>query len=276
MVVDLDIVRISGQIARNMRVILDYITGHPYRSALMFMMIAAGYFAFSALGVEKLEFVDLSSPSGFRALVLDGKSSRFDPILGSLRKTSNPDIVADTAPDATETCDALLRDEGSPYVGVFDNSLSVVEFFDYKCPYCKTLVDILADIRANVDFRLIYKEWPILGESSQMAARAALAAAKQGKYLAFHTKLMQSGFIPTSGYIEDLSGRLGINHAKLLDDMSSDETSAQLRRNHALASKLGLVGTPVLIVGRTIVEGAITQNQLEQLIAEEMASPQIC
>ena len=193
-----------------------------------------------------------------------------------MRNGSDPDTGADKAPDLTQICDALFGDEGSPHKGGSDDALRVVEFFDYKCPYCKTLLDILADIQSDADFRLIYKEWPILGESSQMAARAALAAARQGAYLAFHTKLMQSRFIPTSGYIEDLSGRLGIDHSRLLDDMSSDRTSAQLQRNHALASQLGLVGTPVLIVGRTIVEGAITQKQLERLIAEERALPPIC
>ena len=76
-------------------------------------------------------------------------------------------------------------------------------FLDYRCPYCKKLTNILA--KMQTDIRTVYKEWPILGDSSLLAARAALAANKQGKYLAFHTRLMNSRLIRTAPYIEEIA-----------------------------------------------------------------------
>ena len=274
MLADLEILRIDKHIMLNIQLV-GYFKRHPYRT-IAFLAIAASFLSYWAMGPGKLQFVELSSPKGFRALVLDGSSSRFDPVLGSLQGAATPGTAVDTTYNAEKICKALWRDAQAPTAGNLDTAINVVEFFDYRCPYCKTLTKILASLRADGRIRVIYKEWPILGESSQLAARAALAAARQGGYVAFHEKLMQSRFIPTIGYIEDLSSRLGINHPRLLKDMSSDEISAVLRRNHDLASKLGLVGTPALVVGRTIVEGAITQEQLERLIAQEMSSPPVC
>ncbi len=274
MTVDLEILRIDRHIMLNMQ-LTGYFKRHPYRT-IAFLAIAASFLSYWAMGPGKLEFVELSSPKGFRALVLDGSSSRFDPVLGSLQGAATPGTAVETTYSAEKICEALWRDAQAPSAGNLDIAINVVEFFDYRCPYCKTLTKILAGLRADGRIRVIYKEWPILGESSQLAARAALAAARQGGYLAFHEKLMQSGFIPTIGYIEDLSSRLGVDQSRLLKDMYSDETSAVLRRNRALALKLGLVGTPALVVGRTIVEGAITQEQLERLIAHEMSSRSVC
>jgi protein-disulfide isomerase len=98
--------------------------------------------------------------------------------------------------------------------------------------------------------RMIYKEWPILGEASQLAARAALAADRQGQYPAFHARMMSTRLIPTPKLVEDFAAELAINFA--------------------LAKALGLVGTPVLVVGRTIAQGDITRRQLERLIEDEM------
>ena len=126
--------------------------------------------------------------------------------------------------------------------------------------------------------RIVYKEWPILGESSKLAARAALAADKQGKYQEIHTKLMQSGFIPSIGYIEYLAAELDMDWPRLSRDMASDETTLALKRTSTLADKFGFIGTPSLVVGRTIVQGAITRAQLESLIEIEAASelPSLC
>jgi protein-disulfide isomerase len=153
-----------------------------------------------------------------------------------------------------------------------------VEFFDYRCPYCKILSKILSQAQAKYRLRVVYKEWPILGESSELAARAALAANKQGKYQEFHTKLMNIGFIPTVGYIGDLAAELGLDRSRLSRDMNSDETTLALRRTSSLAKELGLFGTPSLVVGRTIIPGALSQTQLESLIEIEASSevPALC
>jgi protein-disulfide isomerase len=125
---------------------------------------------------------------------------------------------------------------------------------------------------SSYDLRIVYKEWPILGEASQLAARAALAADKQGQYHEVHTSLMRSGFIPSIGYIENLAAKLGLDQPRLSRDMTSDATTLALRRTSALARELGFLGTPSLVVGRTIVQGAITRAELESLIEIEAAS----
>lgn len=236
-------------------------------AGLIALAVIAGYFAVWLRGADDIEFAELESPAGFRALVLDGGSSRSDPIVGALQE-------APAAGGATDLdlCGSLLRDDASPALGAPDAAISVVEFFDYRCPYCKTLTKILSQLHAGKSVRVVYKEWPILGASSRLAARAALAASRQGKYLAFHTRLMGAGFIPTDAYIENLSTSLNIDHVQLRVDMRAPETTAALERNAALASKLGLAGTPALVVGRTIVQGAITERQLERLIAIETSS----
>jgi protein-disulfide isomerase len=126
--------------------------------------------------------------------------------------------------------------------------------------------------------RIIYKEWPILGDSSVLAARAGLAADKQGKYLAFHTRLMNSRLIPTAAYIEGISVDLGMNQSQLRVDMDSQITTLAIQRTSALASTLSLIGTPALVVGRTIVQGEITRRQLDRLIENErqLQSPKVC
>ena len=126
--------------------------------------------------------------------------------------------------------------------------------------------------------RIIYKEWPILGDSSVLAARAGLAADKQGKYLAFHTRLMISSLIPTAAYIEGISVDLGMNQSQLRVDMDSQITTLAIQRTSALASTLSLIGTPALVVGRTIVQGEITRRQLDRLIENErqLQSPKVC
>jgi len=237
--------------------------------AMIAIVSITGYLVFSIGRPNNLEFRERRSPEGFRELVLTNGSSRNDPILGL---TGNIPVVGNEdrpKGGVRDLCDALFRDRSSPAVGSPHSKVQIVEFFDYHCPYCKTLTKILSEIQVGGGVRIVYKEWPILGNSSELAARAALAAAKQEKYLAFHMRLMNSRFIPTVAYIEDLAVELGMNQVQLLKDMNSSDITIEIQRTAALASELGFAGTPALVVGRTIVQGAITRTQLESLIDNE-------
>lgn len=253
-----------------------HLKAYPYGYAWVLLVIIAGYVAYHAAAPAKLNFADLASPKGFRTLLLKGNSSAFDPFQGLLQDTETANSTHRPAQDVGGICERLLRDPSSPTIGSRNNTVSVVEFFDYRCPYCKVLTRSLSSIRADGLIHVIYKEWPILGQGSLLGARAALAAGKQGKYLEFHEALMRSRLIPTMEYIQHLSSKVDLNQEQLVKDMFSEETSSALRRNSALASSLGLVGTPVLVVGRTFVQGAVTQKQLEQLIAYERSSGPLC
>jgi protein-disulfide isomerase len=234
----------------------------------------AVYFLFPLVTSPRLEFRDRTFPAGFRDLVLDGASSQFDPLFGMHRRPLGGDA---TKQAQQQLCTALFRDPDSPAVGNRDSSVQIVAFLDYRCPYCKKLTNILAKMQSE-NVRIVYKEWPILGESSVMAARTALAADKQGKYLEFHNRLMNSRLIPTEAYIDEIVAGLGLNQSQLRTDMNSIVITFAIQNTSALASALGLLGTPALVVGRTIVQGEITQRQLGRLIENEkhLQSPTVC
>jgi protein-disulfide isomerase len=232
--------------------------------------LVVAYFLFSIVPPPKLEFRDRAFPAGFRDLVLETASSQLDPLFGP--RQSPPSRM-----DAREICDALFRDLGSPAVGDRDSRIQIVAFLDYRCPYCRKLTAILSGLQTE-NVRVVYKEWPILGDSSILAARAGLAADKQGQYLPFHTRLMNSRLIPTAAYVEEIAAGFGMNRSQLRADMNSPGVTLAIQRNSALASALGLIGTPALVVGRTIVQGEITQSQLERLIENEtqLRPPKAC
>lgn len=228
--------------------------------------LVAAFFAVSVLRPPKQEFQDRAFPKGFRNLVMDGVSSKFDPLFG-LQQT--PLAGAESKQGVQEVCHALFQDANSPAVGSRNSQIQIAAFLDYRCPYCRTLTNIISKLQSD-NVRIVYKEWPILGDSSVLAARAGLAANKQGKYLAFHTRMMNSRFVATAAYIENIAVELGINLSQLRQDMKSDTTTLAIQRTSTLASSLGFTGTPALVVGRTVVQGEITQSQLERLIENEM------
>lgn len=119
--------------------------------------------------------------------------------------------------------------------------------------------------------KIAWHEWPILGDVSEEAARAALAARRQGAYRAFHARLMRTSFVPTRGYLRSLSDQLGVDGDRLLQDMKSAEIEREISDTRALATLFRFPGTPGLIVGRTAVIGAISKAQLRGLIAREKA-----
>ena len=229
--------------------------------------------SFFFLRAPTLEFQDRKFPPGFRSLVLPSVS-QLDPFV-ALQQLPHGSVHPKQ--DAHEVCDALFRDPNSPTFGSRDSPVQLVAFFDYRCPYCKTLSNIIRQLQA-ANVRIVYKEWPILGASSVLAARAGLAAHKQGQYLAFHTRLMNSRLIPTAGYVTEIASELGINLEAFRADLSSDATTIAIQKTSAVASTLGFIGTPALVVGRTIVQGEITQRQLEHLIKQEKRpqSSEIC
>jgi predicted DsbA family dithiol-disulfide isomerase len=213
----------------------------------------------------RMELEDRRYPEGFRELAANGQSSSLDPILGPRQPRTDS---AQPKPTTRMLCDALFRDPVSPRSG--NGSLPVVAFLDYRCPFCRTLAGMLPDLQRKHGIHIIYKEWAILGPGSVLAARAALAADRQGKYADFHARVMRSRLIPTEAYLEEIASDLGMDREKLRSDMNAPAVTQELHRTAALASTLGLSGTPVLLVGRTFVTGAVTQALLEDLIRIEL------
>ncbi len=243
-----------------------------WRPLLLACTAVVVYAAVKLYQPSTLEFEPVRSPAGFRVMLLENPGSAPGSVagVGQLFRHAARNRRDETALDL---CQALLRDPLSPTAGNPDGAVTVVEFFDYQCPYCRVLSSILAEIQASdVRIRLIYKDWPIFGEASELAARAALAAAQQGKYGALHREFMRSRLVPSDGIIEYLAERVGLDPARYRRDMDSPAVSQAIRRNARLAKAFGFYGTPGLVVGRTIVQGALTREQLATLIDLEAES----
>ena len=149
----------------------------------------------------------------------------------------------------------------------------VASFSDYSCPFCRVTTERLAEVegRSGGGVRVAWHELPLLGASSRTAARAALAAARQGAYPAMHARLMRAGFQITPAYLDAVAGELGLDAERLRADMASPAIEAALGTSAALADAFGFPGTPAMVVGRTVVVGEIGARRLAALIGRERA-----
>lgn len=164
---------------------------------------------------------------------------------------------------------ALLRDPETPSTGNPDGDVTIVEFSDYQCPYCKRAhAAVKSVVAADGKVKLVYKDLPILGEASKIAAVAALASMKQGKHDAFHDALMTNTAKLDDARIFDIAASVGIDVARLKKDMDDPGIRKTIDRNMALAQDLGVRGTPAFVVGKQFVPGAIDAAALKQLIGE--------
>jgi protein-disulfide isomerase len=161
----------------------------------------------------------------------------------------------------------LLNDPNSPVSGKLDGDVTVVEFFDYRCGYCKRVAGAVTQLQQDdPNVRIVYKDYPILGEGSVLAARAALASKAQGKHLAFHEALLASEEDLTPETIFALATAVGLDTEKLHRDMESPSIQTAIERNRTLARELGINGTPGFIVGTELVPGALELKDLQNLV----------
>ncbi len=166
----------------------------------------------------------------------------------------------------------LTQDPDSPVMGNPEGDVAIVEFFDYKCPYCQRVAGTLKDvIAADGKIRLVMKEFPILGPQSIKAARAALAVARQGKYEEFHWALMTEPGDMSDPHIRQVARTVGVDVDRMMADMESPEIQAMIARNHDLAQTLQITGTPAFVIGDTLVPGAVDRKTIERLVARARA-----
>jgi protein-disulfide isomerase len=163
----------------------------------------------------------------------------------------------------------LYHDPDSPVGGNTNGDVVIVEFNDYQCPYCKRAYQAVKSVAgSDGKVKIVYKDIPILGEASKIAALAALAAAKQGKHQPMHNALMEfTGKLDRDKIVEIAVGA-GIDRAQLEKDMEDPKLKAIIDRNLALASALGVRGTPAFVIGKQFVPGAVDAAALKQLIAD--------
>ena len=180
---------------------------------------------------------------------------------------------------------AILENAGQLFqgqlatVGNPKGNVTVVEFFDYQCIHCKKMSPIMDGlVKKDSDLRIIYKEFPIFGKSSDMASRAALAAGMQGKYKVMHDALLNIEKRLDDKIVMNTAKTVGLDMQKLKKDMSSKDVTEMLDANRQLAEKLHLMGTPAFIVASTpegqfktgtepsFIPGAASEESLQELI----------
>jgi protein-disulfide isomerase len=167
-----------------------------------------------------------------------------------------------------EKRDELLTDPTSPVAGNSKGDVTIVEFFDYRCPYCKQVEPSLeALLREDRRLRIIYKELPILGKDSVYATRVALAARKQAKYEAFHAAMMAAKGQIDEKVIFQVAASAGLDVEQVKSDMKSAEIDDIIQRNLDLAQALEIRGTPAFIIGSEVVPGAIDIATMKKKIA---------
>ncbi|MBT4880569.1 MAG: DsbA family protein [Alphaproteobacteria bacterium] len=189
----------------------------------------------------------------------------------SLQKllTLQEDEAQEKATEAlTGLQDDLTGDSTDPVIGNPNGDVTVVEFFDYRCGYCKRMTPVLFEVvKADRNVRVVLKDFPILGPNSELAAKAALAAKEQGKYKEMHNALMESKTnLDKTGILAIATTIKGLNVNKLKKDMDSAAIESKLKKNVELALSLNITGTPGFIVGDKVAPGAMSKEQLLELI----------
>lgn len=183
--------------------------------------------------------------------------------------------VKQTQKMAPNYAKALFQQSNDPSIGNPNAKVTIVEFFDYQCPHCVDMAPVVADIvKANPDVKIIFKEFPIRGPMSEVAARAALAANKQGKYYEFSHALLTVNKQLTDEVIYNTAKTVGLNVDQLKKDMNDKAVANEISNNIKLAQNLKLFGTPAFFIGNTTnlkntidyVPGRMEQAQLQAAI----------
>lgn len=164
---------------------------------------------------------------------------------------------------------SIFRSKSSPVGGNPDGDVSLVEFFDYNCPYCKHVApSLFGMLKKDGKTRFVYKEYPILGESSVFAAKAALAVARLHPklYERFHIDLLAARGRLSETSIFATARKVGVDVDRLKKEMQAPEIEREINQNRAIASHLGISGTPAFIVGTTVMNGAQSPAALQAAV----------
>ncbi len=166
-----------------------------------------------------------------------------------------------------------LLSANSPEAGNPNGNVTVVEFFDYNCHFCKgSYPAVEALLKDDKNVRFVFKDFPILGPSSIEAAKWALAAQKQGKYFAFHTAMMYNREPITDDLLKSVAKQVGMDVDQAEKDAEAPSVMKQLEQNEELAQQLGISGTPSFVIGNKVDAGILSENQMETQIEEVRAS----
>ena len=201
---------------------------------------------------------------------------------------AHPEIVIEALQEGQQKADAakaaadestlaqhqkeLLHDPDSPVLGNPNGTVTLVEFFDYRCPYCKSSAPSVTElIRGDPTLRVVMKELPVLGPESVFASRVALAVVRHGKYAAFHDALLANKGTLDNDKTLEIARLFGLNPAKLQKESADPAITANIQADLDLSRTLGIDGTPTFVVGNTIIPGVVSLDDLKQAVADARA-----
>ncbi len=233
-------------------------------AALLAPAVSSAQGAFSPAEREEIGRVLIETLRARPELVLEA--------LEAIEAKREAQARARSAESVRERRRELYDDSEAPTAGNPRGNFTIVEFFDYRCPYCKQMhAPMKALLAGDPELRVIRKDLPILGPASLVASHAALAARAQGKYPAFHDALMEFRGQLDEAAVLRIAADLKLDVAKLRRDMDSPAVVTLLQRNVALAQGLAISGTPAFVIGDALVPGAIDTETMKRLVAEARA-----
>lgn len=176
--------------------------------------------------------------------------------------------LAQTRAALAEHAKALYSDPGDHVAGNPEGDITIVEFFDYRCGYCKRSFQPLMDfVKKDGNVRLVLKEFPILGPASLEASKAAMAAKRQGRYMEMHSGLYAHKGDLDAEAIDAIAKKAGVDVAQMRKDMEDQAFADQVSRTYRLAEALGIDGTPAFVAGGTVYPGMADADRLAQMAA---------
>lgn len=171
--------------------------------------------------------------------------------------------------------DVLEQDSNAPVLGNPSGDVTIVEFFDYNCPFCRRVKPEISELmQRDQNVRLVYREWPILGPGSVYAARAALASREQGKYEEFHWALMALDGRADEPTVLKTAKSIGLDIEKLQENMNAPEIESHIALSMELADGLNITGTPTFIIGKSIAPGLVQADRLIEMVDQARSENQ--
>ncbi|MDE1151854.1 MAG: DsbA family protein [Micavibrio sp.] len=230
-------------------------------------IIIAGLLA-TAAPVHAADTSNLSKDQ-IEQIVHDYLMAHGDVILNSVDTYQKKDVNDRQAAALKVNHDELFNNEKSPFIGNPKGDVTMIEFFDYNCHYCKDVFPTLKSLTENdKNLKIIFKDFPILAPSSETAAKWALAAQRQNKYFEFHQKMMEHKGPITDEDIEKVAKSVDLDLSAARTYVDSTDAMMQLERNRALAQQMAFNGTPSFVINDTAFSGVPDKEDLKTKIAE--------
>jgi protein-disulfide isomerase len=240
----------------------------------LFGLLALACACIAAASPRPLEATEMTPEQrrAIEAIIHDYLMQNPDVLIEALREAeakANIDAEAKAAQVLHDRRREIFDDPATPVGGNPQGDVAIVEFFDYRCPYCKQVQPAIQKLlEQDQKLRFVYKELPVLGPQSDMAAHAALAARLQGKYEPFHTLMMAAKGQISDEVVYRIAGSIGLDVDRLKRDMTDPEIDQALNANKSLANALDIRGTPGFIIGDRIIPGAVDLDALKNMVAD--------